>query len=203
MAEPFQDVTRVRMTLGEETIDFDATIRQEHADENEVTEHPVEDGADPTDHIRKKPVTITLECIQSSTPLHLAAPAAVRDQQDKITGGGWAPGLTGRVRGTYATLLKAMEQGVLAELITSLRSYKSLAITSLRVTRESSSGDALTFTMTLKEVRVVSTKYDPPTVETRGKKKKDLGKKGTTPTPPAQEKTVLKAGLNWVGRQFQ
>src|SRR5574342_5520 len=48
---------------------IDVTVAEEHELPAEVTAHPVEDGADITDHVRLTPISVTLEGIVSDTPI--------------------------------------------------------------------------------------------------------------------------------------
>src|SRR5713101_5273233 len=52
-----------------DVITIDATLQEVHKADAEVTEHPVELGADITDHVRPKPVELRIEGIISDTPI--------------------------------------------------------------------------------------------------------------------------------------
>lgn len=52
---------------------FDATMSENHPAENEVTEHPVEDGPDITDHIRAQTDMFSMRCFVSNAPIRTAA----------------------------------------------------------------------------------------------------------------------------------
>lgn len=49
---------------------FDVCLAEEHEDESEVTEHPVEEGADVTDNVRRKTVTLNLDILHSNYPIY-------------------------------------------------------------------------------------------------------------------------------------
>lgn len=158
-SQPQLPITRIVL----DTLVVDACIRQEHSDESEVTEHPVEQGADPADHVRLKPTIVNFDCIHSSTPLGSTASVPL--------------GLSTRVREAYAFLLKAREEARLIPVTTSLRAYTNMEITSLRVTKESKTGDALAFTCSLKQIRIVQNLIEKPTADLRAKGATNLGKK--------------------------
>jgi hypothetical protein len=53
----------------EETIIFDAVLRETHEGDVDVTEHPVETGADVADHSRPRLAHLTLEAMVTNTPI--------------------------------------------------------------------------------------------------------------------------------------
>jgi hypothetical protein len=55
---------------------FDATISEAHDREADVTDYPVEEGANVADHVRPRPKTLTLETFVSNEPI--GSPDAVR-----------------------------------------------------------------------------------------------------------------------------
>jgi hypothetical protein len=48
---------------------FDVTISENHEDVADVTDHPVEEGVNIVDHIRKAPFTLSLEAFVTNTPV--------------------------------------------------------------------------------------------------------------------------------------
>ena len=50
-------------------LEFDASISETHTDESDVTEHPVEDGSNITDHVRLLPNTFEMSGMITNTPL--------------------------------------------------------------------------------------------------------------------------------------
>lgn len=51
-----------------DSVQFDVTTSEEPTDTVSITEHPVEEGADITDHVRKEPELITVEGYITNTP---------------------------------------------------------------------------------------------------------------------------------------
>lgn len=51
-------------------ITFDTTTSEEPVDTVTITSHPLEEGADTTDHVRKEPEEITVEAYITNTPHH-------------------------------------------------------------------------------------------------------------------------------------
>lgn len=198
-------------------VEFDVTTTEVHSSAAEVTEHPVEAGANVTDHIRPRLDKVTLECGITNTPLsstgtkvfegyrHVAALAGsmanlrldVKTSRQTRTAtikngfvGPTIPVLTGivgrpatrpevepglrdtnvpaavnmramsfpvyldRVREVYDVLRSLVTGGVEVTLVTELRTYQSMAITSLSSPRQK--GDAILFGLDLQELRFVS-----------------------------------------------
>lgn len=192
-----------RPTLSKlEDIVLDAVVSESHDAEMEITEFPVERGAQISDHARLKPERLTLEAIVSNTPLS-------REQQARkveVTGGGSIfstadkerpAGIAGPAELAYARLRDLMVQAQLVSVVTGLRVYDDLIIESLSVPRRAATGDALEFSVRLKTIRLVNNKVTTirvsKTKEPRAHSKKDQGK------VPAQEKSLLVSGLDELG----
>jgi hypothetical protein len=60
-----------KLTWGSFFLTFDAVLREVHTLNQEVTEHPVEQGAALVDHIRPLPLEIALEGVISNSPVYL------------------------------------------------------------------------------------------------------------------------------------
>lgn len=48
---------------------IDCTVKERHRLMSEISDHPVEDGPDVSDHVRPMPRSVTLDCVISNTPL--------------------------------------------------------------------------------------------------------------------------------------
>jgi hypothetical protein len=157
-------------------VEFDASVTETHKDETEVTGFPVEDGAEISDHIRKLPSSIEVEGVISNTPIIFLASL----QATSPVIGDLKPTLD-RVETGYAKLREFQIAGILVDVITSLRSYKNMALTSISVTRDQRTGNILSSILSLREVMVATAmSVDLPTPEDVGNKKaKNKGKSST------------------------
>lgn len=75
-------------------IEFDATLSEQHTSSAQVTEHPVETGANITDHVRPMLDKVQLEGFITNTPINSLAEEAVRNAGLQPLGaisGGQAP----------------------------------------------------------------------------------------------------------------
>jgi hypothetical protein len=162
-------------------LELDALISATHAGEVEVTDHPVEDGSNPADHKREKPETLTIEGIVSNIPLTQSA----RDDYDAGTN---------RAQSAYDQL-RAIKAGAdLIDVVTPRRSYSNMVLTSLSVPEDAKLGDALSFTASFKQVRVVTSQtVQVPTRLPAAKKKVKGGKKTGSPADDATKRKSLAA----------
>lgn len=155
-------------------LEFDASLSEQHAVELDVTDFPVERGANFSDHKRRKPTQIQIEGYITNTPL-VGTPDPGR-------------GVTAFQR------LEAMaDDPGLVSVSTEYKVYSNMALTSLRVPRSAQTGDGFQFTVNFKEIRIVSNLVAAPvqtaTPSTSGGRA--LGKQNPTPAPAATVKASM------------
>lgn len=122
---------------------IDVALSEEHTFESEVTEYPVEKGADITDNIRPKPIQITMEGLVSNSafnPLIVNARTSIDQSVDDA----------------YAKLMKIRDERETVTIRTSLRTYQDMAMKNLVIPRLPGQSDALKFTATFVQVEIVS-----------------------------------------------
>lgn len=175
--------------LGGVSLTLDASLRQSHDQENEITEHPVEQGANVTDNIRPRPRKLVIEGLISATP---PMPA------------GQAPEANLHIK-AYKLLEQATAQGALVNVTTGLKKYTKLAIESLSCPREPERGIDLFFTLTLKEVifattatttvpkSAIGTGTTKTKTQRQASARKHRGHRQTTPATAAQQSASQKA----------
>lgn len=158
-----------------DALELDASLSETHASDVDVTEHPVEQGANISDHARKLPHKLTLEGIVTNTPIGVGA----------------VPG-NQRAETAYRQLLEL--EGKLITVVTTLRTYTDVTITSLVVPRNAELGDSVRFTAVLKQVTVAKSKTVAVlTSTTRGRPKANQGKQATNAAGEATvQKSILK-----------
>jgi hypothetical protein len=198
------------------TLVLDASITESHQAEVEVTEHPVEQGANIADHTRAKPESLTLEGLISNTPLNRTQTRRLVESLGVVFESNSAEdavfGQPGRAEAAYVTLREIKEAGQLITVVTGLRVYEDMVMTSLLVPRDARTGEALRFTASFKQIRLVKNKTTTQVVakEPKAKGKAKLGKK---PTPEELEaanakgkealggligKSTLKEGVDYI-----
>ncbi len=127
---------------------FDASIEENHQGDTVVTDHPVEGGADITDHIRRAPEMLTMSAAVTNTPVVFAG------VRSPVRRGGSA---TQRAEDAYEFIKRHKNQGTLMGISTTLRSYSNMVITSLAVTRNSTNSDSVFMDLVLREIVIAVT----------------------------------------------
>lgn len=182
MAETLVFRLQRRQKASIDALTLDASVNETHDTDVDVTDFPVEQGANISDHRRRKPRTITVEGVVSNTPLPDDG-----DPMNTVTSNGFtwnsrSSADATRASTAYNTLLDLADASRLLTVVTSLQKYENMTITKLSVPRNASIGQALRFTATLREIRVV--RNDTVTINaktTRAKPKVDQHKKPTAP----------------------
>ena len=191
-----------------DTVTLDASLSEMHHGENEITEHPVETGADITDHINPKSDTVTIEGLVSNTPItatqNTRAVSSQGQQLQTTTQQEQPAGKVGYAESAYRALLDIKDSGKIITIVTKLRTYTSMAMVSLDVPRNAQVGDVVRFTAVFKAIRTVQNQsFYTPVKTVIAQKKAKLGTKGTTViTPPAKDVSPLKDLFNnhsWAG----
>lgn len=135
---------------------IDATPRQTHTIKVLLPEHPVEEGANITDHIQALPVELVLDGVISDTPIDLVALLG-----EIINIGGVSRSISAwQVLKGLAKNLDVIGEfgpqlGKPFSVQTGLDFYYSMGITSLVVNRTPDTGESIHFTVHLKEIITV------------------------------------------------
>ena len=175
-----------------DTLVLDASVSETHSQEIEVTDHPVEQGANITDHRRRKPFVLTMEGIITNTPLPVESAAKSTQTYDGKSWTSRASAVPGRAEDAYATLQALCDSSKLLTITTALKVYPNMTLTSLSVPRDASTGQSLRFHATLREIRIVKNVTANIQAKTpRAKPAVDLHKKPAPPASPAQENQSL------------
>lgn len=180
---------------------FDAVTQYSHDDKAEPTENPVEEGAPIVDHVDVKPAELTLKIFHSETPLSFinqlgglatAAAGTIADRRAGPFAGAVASVGAGalfgvltsaggsNVKKAYDYLLDTQRRRIPFTVVTGLRRYENMVITSINVNKDPRTGDALDATVMLREIRLVKNERvfvpnSAASTDTNGNRK--LGKK--------------------------
>lgn len=112
---------------------LDAVLSEDHLYNSRVTNFPVEDGRIISDHIINEPETVQITGVVSDTPISFFAPfnASIN---------------------AFQRLVEIHDRRELITIVTGIKVYTNMAITSLQVPRNALSGQSLTFTMNFQKV---------------------------------------------------
>lgn len=122
------------------------TVREEHEDEVVITENPVEQGADFTDHAFKAPARLTVEVGYSNSSVQ-------------------ADGDSDYVNDTYAQFLALQASLQPFDVVTGKRAYSNMMITRLQTVTDKETENALILVVGMREIIIVNTQTVsvPPT----------------------------------------
>lgn len=185
-------------------LDVDAVLHEANTAISEVSDNPVELGADVTDHIRDKSDAITIEFVISNTPTRVPTSHA-----DGVTGAVRDNGGRGvvlsfdaqfdRVRAVREDLARVKKLGLLWRIETALRVYEDFLIEQMVVDRDATSGKSAKFTLQMRRAIFVSTRFVAvPVLQPRTRPRT---RQGNQPTRPPRNPALLQ-GFRAVTRAF-
>jgi len=169
------------------SLELDAAIRIAPRMNVEATQHPVERGADVTDHLRPLPDEVTIEGIVSNTPINRTQQTRAvefvggdfRTEFQTSASGEQAFAVPGYAEEALAKLRDIRAKGELITIVTARHVWENMALIELEAPEDATTGDALRFTATFREIVLVDNKVTPIKVakDPRANKKAKIGKK--------------------------
>lgn len=136
-----------RVKIGDVTLDAALSVR--FSEKVTTTQHPIENGASPTDHARKEPEDCTIDGVLSSFPLVKTE----RDQRGELERGGGK----GYAEEQYEILRGYAAKRETLTVVTAQRTLENMMLTQLDRNVDASMGGVVRFTATFKELRFVQT----------------------------------------------
>lgn len=175
-----------------DTLELDASLTETATFASDVSEHPVEVGSDVVDNIRPKPVEVRIDGVISDTPITAEQLRRAADAAGVTLD---APQNTpGRSSDALAFLLALRDSPRLVTITTKRGAYDNMALVSLSVPEDRTTGDVLRFSATFRQVRTVALRRVVIRTATSATKPKQ--KAGTKPTATAptelQNKSIAK-----------
>lgn len=123
-------------------LELDITVREDHGMASDITDSPVEDGTDVTDHIRNQPRSLVMEGQISKTPVNVQHFNPLRYRQ------------------AFAKLEKLHSDRTTVTVLTTLKEYKNMGIKQINVIRDSQTSNVIRFVAQLRVVRIIRTGAD-------------------------------------------
>lgn len=187
-------------------VNIDGIISEDHDRQWRTTDHPVELGANITDHTIIEPKKLTIVGEITDTPLGGAAFGAIIDTVGRF-GTSTENGGTRSQQG-YQQLIAVANARDVISVQTKLQLYDSMIISSIRTLQDKDSSKIVRFQMDLKEIFVVETEVVdiPPEQLAAGKTRQQASSpavKGkveqqTVDPESAKGKTALKSAIDWI-----
>lgn len=170
---------KVKTQIG--TVTIDASVTENHTTTSTPTRNPVEEGIEVTDHVSLEPAKLSIQGVISDTPLNFdiignIASGDLKSLTKNLTSG-FSDTLGGTSRSTeqYQALLALQRSRQPFKVITGIKVYENMILTSLSVDRTATTGKSIHFSADMEEIRIVKSQNAGP--QNLGKSVKDLGAK--------------------------
>lgn len=200
------------------SLDIEVTIDESHNYMNAITDYPVEEGFNISDHAFKRPEEVTISGIFSLTSIPnrdnnltatIAGAGANRIQnafEQLLAIAGYTLPKQKRETGVVERTIEVVPQQTLEpqiiDIVSTLRVYTDMICTSLTIPVNNRSGQSIRFTMKFKRIRTVESKIvsidrtsdldgRAPNINNQAPKTKDVGKQ--TKTEATQDGLLLRA----------
>lgn len=146
---------------------LDAVLSDSHEFTNEITDYPIEDGSNINDHIKRVPVSITINGFITNSPIAFLKELDMNLVNSIVEGSVTSLEVTtsNRVSNAFAKLLDILgESGSasvsvakpkLVEIVTGLKVYQNMGMTKLSISRTPADGESLRFLATFKKITKV------------------------------------------------
>jgi len=166
---------------------FDASISENYSKQAVLTDHPVEEGADISDHVRSLPEEVEINGWVSNNPIIAAASIREGSPPRSIA------------EDAYGELRRIMDERVPVRLVTALREFDNMILTSISVVRNKDTGRIIDATIKLRELIIATTETtDAPEPEQSNRKKKQNKGKQTGKEATDQQNTSIVGSLTGV-----
>src|SRR4051812_45453107 len=128
---------------------IDAALNEEHSNEAEVSEFPVEDGSNFTDNVRIKPKRYRMNGIVTDTPLDVGF-RTIEDDGSDLVDTSTQP--SAQAKQALETLFAA---GLPITIVTTLATYPNMVMQTLTFAQDGDTGDALPFVAAFTQINIV------------------------------------------------
>jgi len=151
---------------------IDATLSSTHSAGAQLTKRELEDGAEVNDHMVTSPEGVVIKGVISETPLDLftslsgSAIGAAASLVSSSAGGALASGILGgallgavnggRTVNSFEIMVQLQQKRIKFDLVTGLKNYKDMILTSVVAERSSAIGKAIQFTAVIEKVNFVT-----------------------------------------------
>lgn len=169
-------------------------LSEEHTYETDVTEHPVESGSDVTDNAINKPLTISLDCIISGTPLNAPDTAVLNT----------TVATANPVVAAQARLIQINNTREPITVIDSQGTFPEMVLEKLVFTKTIKTGEALAFKASFKALRIIDNERTVvqvaiPRVQSAVKSGTKASKNPPDNPPPPDKRSALRRVANRLG----
>lgn len=137
---------------------FNLLIDEDHTLNFRVSDHPLQDGSTISDHVHKEPAEVTINCLFTNHPIKKMSEVSEVTFKDDYATSEVKSTLTNKALENFEKVVALAKKREPVRLVTALQVYPKMIITSIKAPRDSKTGSAVKFTMTLREITTVSLK---------------------------------------------
>lgn len=146
-------------SMGIAGLPFDLFISEKHALSFKVGEHPLQNGATVSDHVQQELQEVTIEGMFTNHPIGNASGTDSKVKfEDDFASQDVRSSVTNVALEKLESLRALAKKKEPVRLVCSLDIYPKMVITGLEYERDKDSGNAIRFSVTLREVNIVSLK---------------------------------------------
>lgn len=178
-----------RMEAQNTAIVFDATPTESHQQSAMITNNPVEEGVDITNHVRPTPFVLKLSARLTATPM---------DESEEEPD---------RLRKKHEELLELVAAGTIFRMVTGLKAYDEMVVSNYQANRSPGLGQSIDCTLELQQIRRVKSAEVEipadilgPSVRASGQSEQDNGAQTGTEADESESeraKTWLTAAVDY------
>lgn len=223
----------VNLVIGQSTpgqigsLILDAVISENHSYRNNLTSYPIESGSILTDHVYREPEELTINGFITQTPVALLGGALGGTTSNKYQIGSGTDatyeGQGNRIQEGLSEFLKMagydwpiqVESGSATKnavqritIVTGLRSYTDMVITSLNIPRDAQTGHTFRFTATFRKILITNTQFSEaesfaPEVANKAANTENQGTSATTKieeTDSVRTSRAFAGAKRWLGK---
>lgn len=201
-------------------LEVDAVMSESHEIMATLTDHPVERGADLSDHKRPGQRRYRLEGLVTNTPIGSIPLTGENSSADGVSGTVRDSGAKAnvlqfsdrfdRVRDMLDALTALTETAQLVTITTDVRTYEDAQIVAVTAPRSAEAGDSITFTVDVTQVRIAETRDvgAPVPRQPRGRRTRDNGAQAgaeaeTAPAPDQNSSALRRLADSDLGQSVQ
>jgi hypothetical protein len=175
MTRPFRVIVGTDV---EGYVQFDASLAEQHRRESDITDCPIEQGANISDHVRPKPIIVQMLGIVSQTPIPFDISV---------------PSIT-RVEDARTKILKWRDKGVMLNLFTFREYYAQMVIQAIEEDIDFTNANDFEATLVFKQISTASLQFVQLPVATTTASA--TVNNGTQPAPVTSSQSFLSALVN-------
>lgn len=137
---------------------FNLFTTEKHKLSFKVSDHPLQDGTTVSDHVHQEMREVTIEGMFTNHPLRPLEEVNEVKFKDEYATSEVKPSVSNTALANFEKLKQLAKKREPVRLVCSLEIYPKMVITGIDYDRDEKSGSSIRFTMTLREIEIVSLK---------------------------------------------